>query len=283
MMRHFRSPQARSAVDQLQSHANDVFISTFAKSGTTWMQQIVHQVRCGTDDSFGDIYEVVPWIESAIDMDIDPEGAQPGEFRVFKSHLSCENLPKGGRVICVLRDPLAVVPSWFRFFEGWLFESNSLSLDDFAREFYLPRFDDHAAHFIESFNRLDNSDTLVLCYEDLASNANQVPSLVADFLEVELDDNTLDRVISNCGRDYMYKNRSKFEERLFRKHIDAKFGLPLGGASLKVNQSPTVTSLSNEIKGEIAKLWRDSIQAELGFENYQQYRNALPNPFSSTH
>ena len=277
MMQYFRSPEAMAAVDQLQSKSTDVYISTFAKSGTTWMQQIVHQIKCGTDDTFSDIYEVVPWIESAIDMNIDPNMPQHGEFRAFKSHLSYESLPKGGRYICVLRDPIAVIPSWFRFFEGWLFESGSLTLNDFAREFYMPRFNDHAAHFIESFKRLDEPDTLVLCYEDLVSEATRVPALVADFLEVELDEKTLNSVTHNCGREYMYQNRSKFEERLFRTFIDAKFGLPSGGASLKVNKCPTVTTLNHEIKDELVSLWNSTVRVELGFENYQQFRNALPN------
>ncbi len=281
MMEHFRSPEARAAVNQLQPRATDVFISTFAKSGTTWMQQIVHQIKCRTDDTFSDIYNVVPWIESAIDMNIDPAGPQRGEFRAFKSHLSYGSLPKGSRYIIVVRDPITVIPSWFRFFEGWLFEAGSLTLDDFAREFYLPRFDDHADHFIEAFKRRNKADTLVLCYEDLIAHADQVPALVADFLAVELDETTLQHVTHNCSRDYMYRHKSKFEEQYFRQFIDAKLGLPAGGESSKVNQSPPVMSLSNAVKNEVNSLWKGLITTKLGFEDYQHLKNALPNPLNA--
>ena len=66
MMESFRTPQAAAAVEALVPRNSDVFISTFAKSGTTWMQQIVHQIRCKTDDTFDDIYQVVPWIELSL-------------------------------------------------------------------------------------------------------------------------------------------------------------------------------------------------------------------------
>jgi len=147
LMTRFRSEEAHQAMGQLSAHNTDVFISTFAKSGTTWMQQIVHQLRSNASNSFEDIYEVVPWMESALDMNIDLNSPQQGKFRAFKSHQSYENLPKNARYISVFRDPATVIPSWFRFFEGWLFETDSISLDEFAKEFYLKRFTNHQDHF----------------------------------------------------------------------------------------------------------------------------------------
>lgn len=52
---------------------SDVFVATYAKAGTTWMQQIVHGLRTNGSMDFGEITEVVPWIEVAHILDIDPE------------------------------------------------------------------------------------------------------------------------------------------------------------------------------------------------------------------
>ena len=38
----------------------DVVISTPPKTGTTWVQQIVHQLRTGGDMDFEDIYQPIP-------------------------------------------------------------------------------------------------------------------------------------------------------------------------------------------------------------------------------
>ena len=43
-----------------QPRPTDVIITTAPKAGTTWMQQILHQMRTGGDTSFGTIFEVVP-------------------------------------------------------------------------------------------------------------------------------------------------------------------------------------------------------------------------------
>ena len=55
---------------------SDVLIVTPPKCGTTWMQQIVHQLRTGGDMTFYDLYEVVPFIEFAHAVDIDLEAEQ---------------------------------------------------------------------------------------------------------------------------------------------------------------------------------------------------------------
>ena len=39
----------------LQPRASDVFINTYPKSGTTWLQQIIHSLRSRGDMSFEEI------------------------------------------------------------------------------------------------------------------------------------------------------------------------------------------------------------------------------------
>ena len=52
---------------------DDVFVVTPPKCGTTWMQQIVHQLRSGGDMSFHEISDVVPYLEHAYDTGIEIE------------------------------------------------------------------------------------------------------------------------------------------------------------------------------------------------------------------
>ena len=61
---------------RFKPRSSDVFIVTSPKCGTTWMQQIVHQLRTGGDMEFREITEVVPWIELAHDIHLDLEAEQ---------------------------------------------------------------------------------------------------------------------------------------------------------------------------------------------------------------
>src|SRR5262245_58958940 len=109
-------------------HPSDVLISPYAKSGTTWLQQIVHGLRTRGGMDFDEITAITPWIEIAYDIGWDLEAPQVAEPRVYKSHLDWYNIPKGARYIWSVRHPYHVLVSFYRFFEGWWFEPDSISI-----------------------------------------------------------------------------------------------------------------------------------------------------------
>lgn len=83
----------------------DVFITPYAKSGTTWLQQIFHTLRTRGDMDFVDISSVVPWLEISPMLGIDVTASQRAEPRGFKSHAKFEDLPAGGKYIVSVRHP----------------------------------------------------------------------------------------------------------------------------------------------------------------------------------
>ena len=103
-----------------QAQPTDLFISPFAKCGTTWLQQIVHGLRTGGAMDFDDISRVVPWLETAHMLGLDLQAPQLGAFQAFKSHLSWDALPKGGRYIVSFRNPKDALISLYHFFDGWM-------------------------------------------------------------------------------------------------------------------------------------------------------------------
>ena len=68
-----QTERGRSYGINFKPRSDDVFVVTAPKCGTTWMQQILHQLRSGGDMSFEDICDVVPYIELAYDVEIDIE------------------------------------------------------------------------------------------------------------------------------------------------------------------------------------------------------------------
>ena len=60
-----------------QPQPTDVIITPYAKSGTTWVQQIVHGLRTRGDMNFDEITSVIPWLEMAHDLGASTGRAAP--------------------------------------------------------------------------------------------------------------------------------------------------------------------------------------------------------------
>ena len=167
----------------------DVIISTYAKCGTTWLQQIAHGLRTRGSMDFEEISQVSPWIEMAGDLSWDLEADQPGDMRLFKAHLSWEDVPKGCRYICAFRNPVDVVGSYYRFFEDWWFEPGSIDLDEMTRTLFVnaPAGFGYWHHLITWWEQRDNPDVLLLCYEDMLEDLPGTVRTVADFMGIPLE------------------------------------------------------------------------------------------------
>jgi hypothetical protein len=72
----FRTEQGRMLGLSFKPRPDDVFVVTSSKCGTTWMQQILHQLRSGGDMSFDEIDDVVPFIEMAYNTEINLDAEQ---------------------------------------------------------------------------------------------------------------------------------------------------------------------------------------------------------------
>ncbi len=278
-LENFRSPDAVAAHDAHLAVPDDVYISTYSKSGTTWMQQIVHQLRSGGDTDFEEISCVVPWLESAVDMGIDPHADQPYPFRAFKCHLLYRDLPKGARYITVFRDPLKVLSSFYRFFEGWWFEPGSVSIDEFATGLYMQGSASgrHWDHLIDWWPQVESPDTLVLCYEDMVQAPDKTVEIVAEFLQLNLSEKGLDSARRNASREHMLRNSHQFDEHVLRDKRDHFWGLPPGGSSGKVAGKRNAAEPSPATLKQLDHIWSDTVERALGYASYHELRCALPN------
>src|SRR5207249_11559783 len=72
---------------------DDVFIVTYPRSGTTWMQMILYQLTTDGNMDFTHIAEYCPWFEKSLRSARGFE-TRPSP-RLFKSHLPYREIPKG--------------------------------------------------------------------------------------------------------------------------------------------------------------------------------------------
>lgn len=250
----------------------DVIISPWSKSGTTWLQQIVHGLRSGGDMGFDDISRVSPWIEVADALSVDLTASQGWEPRAFKSHYSYTAVPKGCRYIVSFRAPRAVMVSYYRFYEGWLFEPGTVSMDEYlAPHLELGRGKDYWNHLKSWWEQRSNPDVLLLSYEHMQEDLPSTVRTVAGFLGFETDEDLLELVVQQSSREFMLAHQDKFNDRMHRERSDAVGALPLGSGSTKVSQSTFDRQryeLSPAALQAMDRNWDVTINAAFGIPSY---------------
>ena len=78
----------------LVPRADDIYVVSYPRSGTTWLQMILYQIMTDGDLNFGHISERVPFFERSLTVGRDLN-ALPSP-RLFKTHYPYDRLPRFG-------------------------------------------------------------------------------------------------------------------------------------------------------------------------------------------
>ena len=276
-MQHFRSDESERRADETLALATDVFIATYPKCGTTLLQQMLHTLRTRGDMSYNEITEVVPWLESAWDIGIDPGAQQVASPRVFKTHRPANRLPNVGRFIHMTRDPVSLADSFYRFFSGWAFEAGGISVDEFAQEMILGGSGSglYWHHVLNWWPRRQEENVLFLCYEDFLDNPAAIISRVARHVGITLDSELAKMTLRHTSLKFMRAHAVKFDDHLLREHLDPILGLPPGGETHKVAPSGVRRrKLSTFVRDLFDQRWQETIGQTLNLRNYDELRRA---------
>lgn len=208
----------RHAFDDYTPTEHDVFVNTYAKSGTNWMMQIAYQVAFRGEGEFANIYDVVPWPEMAIQMgtryfppldDLRVQQASPTGLRIIKTHLQAQYLPfnPASRYITVIRDPKDAFVSSYHFqagIYGPVMPSVADWLDNFLTDDFLVGFGSSwAQHTASNWALRENPNVLVVSFSEMKRDLPGVIQKVADLLGVTLTPAQLDTIAHKSSFDYM--------------------------------------------------------------------------------
>jgi hypothetical protein len=267
----------------VEPRPNDVFISSWAKSGTTMMQQMFHQLRMGAatgrgDMDFPDISSMTPWEDSAVIIDHDMNEPQKAEPRGFKSHREYERLPAGCRYVVTLRDPHETYISFYRFMDGWMFDSGTISLEDFL-PFWLaggPGGCDYFTHLLSWWARRDEPDTLLATYRWVVKNRRAMIERLADFCDIPLTEELAAMVEGMTSREFMYAHRDRFEDAMMCAAFEEKIGIPADSDSTKVQEVESdARQVPLPVAAQIDAMWAERVASATGHADFASLANAL--------
>jgi hypothetical protein len=261
--------------------STDVMIATYPKCGTTWLQQILHALRTRGDMAFSEITQVVPWLEMADALGMDPRAEQVSPPRMFKTHLSWEDIPKGARYIHMTRDPRDALVSHFHFMQGWFFETGSVDIDSFAATRFLTkslRAGGYWAYLSSWWPHRDDDNVLFLTYEDLHEDPRAGIRRIADFIGCQMDAALEAVVLERSSFEFMKAHEHQFDDHLVRNFMDSALNLEPGGDSSKVRSGQVGShkgTLSPQTVHALDERWAQTLGTSFDLIDYAELRRSL--------
>ncbi len=197
---------------------DDIFIVTYPRSGTTWLQMIVYQLTTDGAMNFAHIDEASPYLEVTMiprRRKISDLQATP---RVVKSHLPYHEIPKGpGRYIYGIRNGLDVAVSYHYHARKYYPGMGGLSASEFFSRFMAGEVPygswfEHVARWLRNKDRLN---VLVVTYEELSADLEATVKRIADFCGITIDPAAMPRILERCSFAFMRKHDAKFSGERF--------------------------------------------------------------------
>ena len=215
--------------DDFKFRDGDIIIGTWAKSGTTWTQQIVGQLVFNGAENLP-VMDLAPWIDLRIlpKEEIFARVEAQTHRRFMKTHLPADalDISPQAKYIYIARDGRDAIWSWHNHHSimtpesyeiingapGWSGEPWTQPKED-KREFFHDWLDRNGYPMhpfwenIQSWwNIRDLPNVLLLHFNDLKADMEREIRRIADFLGIEIDDETWPAIIEHCTFDYMKKN-----------------------------------------------------------------------------
>ena len=258
--------------------AGDVFISSWAKSGTTLLQQMFHQLRTGGDMDFDDISRMTPWEDTALMLDFDMTVQQVASPRGFKSHRDYQRLPPGMRYIVSLRDPKETYVSVYRFMDGWQIEPGAIPMEDFLPIWMSggPGGCDYVTHLLSWYARRNEADTLLASYHWVVKNRAEMIRRMAELCGIELTPELADLVLHRTSREYMVEHKDKFDDAMVSAALERKHGIPADSDSSKVQaQGSDAKALPDSVAQAIDAMWADQVAPVTGHADFASLARSI--------
>ncbi len=211
---------------------DDIVISTYAKSGTTWVQQIVAQLLFAGKEGL-EVAEMSPWLDLRVPLKAVklPLVEAQTHRRFLKTHLPVDALvfSPQAKYIYIARDGRDVVWSLYNHHvnanETWYAALNNTPglvgppigrPGDDIRTYFLEWIEHDGYPFWPFWENIrswwgirDLPNVKVIHFESLKANLQREIVGIAEFLDIPIDPSRWDAIVEHCSFNYMKQNATK--------------------------------------------------------------------------
>lgn len=211
---------------------DDVFVVTYPRSGTTWMQMILYQLTTDGSMDLPHIAEYCPWFERSLRARRAFE-TRPSP-RLFKSHLPYGKIPKGPcKYIYVARDGKDVAVSYYHLNRTYnSYEGSFAPFFNWFLEGKSP-FGCWFEHVAGWWAHRHDPNVLFLTYEELKRDLEGSIRRIAAFIGQDVPPDRMPLIVERSSFDFMKQHENKFDpamESLWEQGVKLKSFLRHGRA-----------------------------------------------------
>ncbi|XP_047388990.1 sulfotransferase 1A1-like [Sciurus carolinensis] len=205
-------------LQNFQAWPDDLLISTYPKSGTTWLSEILEMIYHGGDLKKchrAPIYTRVPFLEfkcPGVPSGLETLKERPAP-RLLKTHLPLTLLPQSlldqkVKVIYVARNAKDVAVSYYNFYKMAKVHPDPGTWDSFLEKFMDGQvsYGSWYQHVQEWWELSRTHPVLYLFYEDLKENPKKEIGKIVDFLGRSVSEESVDHIVQHTSFKEMKKN-----------------------------------------------------------------------------
>lgn len=270
---------------------DDIVIATYAKSGTTWLQQIVSQLIFDGEENLPTA-EMSPWVDLRVPpKEVKLPMIEAQEHRRFlKTHLPVDALAfsEKAKYIYIARDARDVMWSMHNHHATanamWYDALNNTpgrvgpeigEPQESVSEYFEHWLDNDGAPFWPFWENVlswweirDLPNVKLIHFADLKRDLPGQIRAIAEFLDIEVSDELMDDVLLHCSFDYMKQN--------------ATASVPLGGAFWDGGAKTFIHKGQNgrwkdELKAKVSDRYLARAEQELGRDCAEWLANGTVN------
>ncbi|XP_032877023.1 amine sulfotransferase-like isoform X2 [Amblyraja radiata] len=194
-------------LDQMENYEvrdSDVFVVTYPKSGTIWMQTILMYIFMDDDLQTGETkasFFKAPWLELSI-KEINTDDRPPP--RLFVTHLPYQLIPKAlknkkAKVIYVYRNPKDVAVSYYHFHKFANYLETPENFGAFLQAFLEGQvdYDSWFDHVKNWYNHREEFNIIFQSYEEMIKDLKMAVLKFCKFLGKPMDDKSVDAIVEH--------------------------------------------------------------------------------------